>query len=170
MKKKFIYGLILFCAIILQTSILPLISPAQVSGDVVLMLILAGSIIDGFFLFFWWAIFAGIIYDLASYSPVGVHALIFLLVLYFVSFFSRRFSVELKGVGIALFGLFVLAATLLSRGITTLTIDWNLQTLSTYFKEFGDLKQISIQIAYNILLFAFCFVVLRKAKKFFAID
>jgi rod shape-determining protein MreD len=170
MKKKFIYCLILFCAIILQTSVLPLVSPAQVMGDVVLMLILAGSIIDGFVLFFWWAIFAGLIYDLVSYSTVGVHALIFLLVLYFVSFFSRRFSVELKGIGLAWFGIFVLAATLLSNLIIALMVAWDLQTFSGYFKELGWFKDISIQILYNMILFLICFIVFKKAKKFFAIN
>jgi len=170
MKKKFVYCLILFCAIILQTSILPLISPSQVTGDVVLMFILAGSIIDGFFAFFWWSIFAGIIYDLVGYSTVGVHALIFLLVLYFVSFFSRRFSVELRGVGLALFGIFVLAATLLSQAIVTLVIAWDLQNLHGYSKEFGSFGDIGIQIFYNTLLFLFCFVVFKKVKKFFAIN
>src|SRR6266704_2969631 len=100
MKKKFIYCLIFFCGIILQTSVLPLISPTNITGDIVLMLILVGSIIDGFFSFFWWAVFFGVIYDIVSYTTVGIHAIIFIFVVYFVSFFSRRFSVELKGVGV----------------------------------------------------------------------
>ena len=170
MKKKIVYGLILFCAIILQTSVLPLVSPIYAVGDILLMLILAGSILDGFFAFFWWAIFAGIVYDLVSYTAVGVHALIFLLVVYFVSFFSRRFSVELKGVGLVLFVIFVIVATLVSRGVVDLLTVWDLQTLNSYFKEFGSLKIISVQILYNIFLFFFCFVLLKKAKKFFAID
>jgi rod shape-determining protein MreD len=170
MKKKFVYCLIFFCAIILQTSILPIISPAYATGDVLLMLILAGSIIDGFFDFLWWAVFVGIVYDLVSYTTVGAHALIFLLVVYFVSFFSRRFSVELKGVGLILFMIFVIVATLSSRMVMTLLIAWDLQTLSGYFKEFGNLKIISIQVLYNMFLFVFSFMVFKKTKKFFAID
>ncbi|KKQ51136.1 MAG: Rod shape-determining protein MreD [Parcubacteria group bacterium GW2011_GWD2_38_11] len=170
MKKKIIYFLLLFCAIVLQTSVLPLISPVYVTGDILLMLILVGSVLDGFFAFFWWAIFAGIIYDLASYMAVGVHALIFLLVVYFVSFFSRRFSVEIRGVGLALFMFFVVVATLVSRGIIALSIAWDLQTLDGYFREFGSLKIIGVQILFNIFLFFFCFFLLKKVKKFFAIE
>ncbi|HBI33764.1 MAG TPA: rod shape-determining protein MreD [Candidatus Moranbacteria bacterium] len=170
MKKKIVYCLLLFCAVVLQTSVLPLISPLHIAGDVVLMLILAGSVLDGFFAFFWWAIFAGIVYDLASYTTVGIHALIFLLVVYFVSFFSRRFSVEIKGVGVVLFVIFVAVATLLSRGIIALSVAWDLQTFNGYFEEFGNWKIIIFQILFNTFLFLFCFFVLKKVKKFFVIE
>lgn len=169
MKKKIIYCLILFCAIVLQTSVLPLLSPAYATGDVLLMLVLAWSVLEGFFAFFGWAIFAGIIYDFASYTTVGVHALIFMLVLYFVSFFSRRFSVEIKGVGLALFVFFVAVATLVSRGIVALSVAWDLQTFNGYLSEFGSFKIISVQIIFNVFLFFFCFFLLKKLKKFFAI-
>lgn len=170
MKKKILYCLVLFCLIVLQTSVLPIASPIYATGDVLLMFILAGAILDGFFSFLWWAVFAGIVYDFVSYTAVGVHALVFLLVVYFVSFFSRRISVELKGVGLVLFMIFVIVATLVSRAIVVLLIDWDLQTLSMHLKEFGDLKIIGIQILYNMLLFLLCFAVLKKMKKFFAID
>lgn len=170
MRKFFVYCLILFCAIVLQTSVLPLISPAYATGDVLLMFVLAGAILDGFFGFFWWAIFAGIMYDLASYTVVGVHALVFLLVIYFVSFFSRRFSIELRGVGLALFLLFIVVATVLLRGVIFLMASWDFKLLGGALVGFGSLKTISIQILSNVVLFFFIFVTLRKIKKFFTIE
>ena len=138
MKRKIVYGIILFCAIVLQTSVLPLISPTHVTGDILLMLVLTGAVLDGFFAFLWPAIFAGIIFDLISYTTVGIHSLVFVLVIYFVSFFSRRFSVELKGVGLVQFVIFVAVATFISRVIMALSVAWDLQTRSGYFKEFGS--------------------------------
>lgn len=170
MKKKIVYGSILFCAIVLQTSVLPIISPAHSVGDVMLMLVLAGAVLDGFFGFFWWAIFAGIIYDLVSYTTVGLHALIFVLLLYFVSFFARRFSVEFRGVGLFLFMLFVVVATFFSRVIVAMMISWDLQSLKVFWTNVGNFSDIGVQVIYNMILFAFCFVVLKKAKKFFDID
>ncbi|NTW27622.1 MAG: rod shape-determining protein MreD [Candidatus Moranbacteria bacterium] len=170
MKKKIVYCLILFCAIILQTSILPLISPMYATGDILLMFILVGAILDGFFAFFSWAIFAGIVYDLVSYTPVGVHALIFLLVVYFVSFFSRRFSVELRGIGLVLFLIFVIVATLLSRSVIVIMTTWNPQMLSFNWNVFGNFSVISVQIFSNMVLFFLTFIVLRKTKKFFSIE
>lgn len=170
MKKIFVYCLMLFCAIVLQTSVLPVISPGYIVGDVVLMLVLTGSIIDGFFAFLWWAVFVGIVYDLINYASVGVHALIFLLVVYFVSFFSRRFSVELKGVGMALFVIFIIVATLVSKFVTALSIAWDLQSASGLMNNVGSFRLISLQILYNFVLFIFTFFIFRKTKKFFAID
>lgn len=160
----------LFCAIVLQTSVAPLFFSTHVRVDLILLFILAGAIIDGFAGFLWWAIFAGIIFDLLTYTTVGVHALIFLLVVYFVSFFSRRFSVEIKGVGLILFALFVIVATLLSRAVMALMATWEMPTPQGYFTEFGSLKIVSIQILYNMLLFPLAFVIFKKTKKFFTID
>lgn len=169
MKKNFVYGVIFFCAIVLQTSVLPTIFSSSV-GDVLLMMILAGSILDGFSDFIWWTVLVGIVYDLVSYTAIGLHAVIFLFVLYFVSFFSRRFSVELKGVGLVLFFLFVIVATLISRAAVALLIVWDLQTFAGYFDEVGSLRFIATQILFNTLLFSLCFIILKKAKIFFAID
>jgi rod shape-determining protein MreD len=170
MKKKLVYGLMLFFMIVLQTSVLPVLSPVIVTGDIVLMFILAGAIIDGFFAFFKWAIFAGILFDLVTYNAVGLHAVIFLLVVYFVSFFSRRFSVDIRGVGVMLFLIFIVVATISSRAISTLIISWDLKTFTGFWEEFGTFKLILVQIFYNTALFIFCFIALKKIKKFFSIE
>ncbi|KKQ12238.1 MAG: hypothetical protein US25_C0059G0001 [Candidatus Moranbacteria bacterium GW2011_GWE1_36_7] len=170
MKKKFVYFVILFLAIILQTSALPLILPGKAVGDVVLMLVLAGVVLDGFFGFFWWAIFFGIFYDLAVYQIIGTSSLTFLLLVYFVSFFSRRFSVELKGLGLLFFVGFVVVASIISHIIATLPLVLHEKGFSVLLQSFGSLKIFSLEIFYNLLLFLVCFIILRKAKNFFTID
>ena len=170
MKKKFVYCLLLFCAFIFQVSVLPLFSPLFAMGDLLLMFVLAGAIIDGFFEFLWWAIFAGVIYDLISYTSIGVHALIFLSVVYFVSFFSRRFSVELRGFGLFLFLLFVVFATVVSRLIIALSVAWDLHDMGVVGSNFGNFHILIIQILFNIVLFFLSFIMLKRTKSFFAID
>lgn len=169
MQKKIVYISIFVIAAIIQLSFLPVVATKYAAADVVLMLVLAWSILDGFFAFFSWAIFLGFLYDLISYSAVGTHALIFLIVLYFVSFFSRRFSVELKGAGLVLFLLFVLVATFISNGVIALILAWKMETVHNFWKSFGSPGYLLIQFAYNVVLFFLCFIVIKKAKQFFAI-
>ena len=159
----------LFSTVVLQTSFLPIIFPGHVWGDIVLMLILAGSVVDGFMAFLWWAVFAGIIYDLATYTVVGMHALIFLLVVYFVSFFSRRFSVELRGIGIAFFLAFVLAATIISRFVMNFFIFMGQEKFNGHFNLFSPVGPLSLEIFFNIILFFTCFIVFKRVKFFFTI-
>lgn len=170
MKKKIVYALVLLFAVILQTSVLPVFLGGPALGDAVLMIVLAWTIIDGFNSFIAWAIVAGIFYDLAAYSPVGEHVLIFLIVIYFVSFFSRRLSLDLKGVGLVLFFIFVIAATVFSEIIIALISAQEMQTLHEYWKKFGDPSSVALKIICNELLFFGWFVLLKKIKKFFKIE
>ena len=169
MKKKLVYFLIFIVAAIFQLSFMPIVSGGHPSADAVLMAVLAWSVLDGFAAFLGWAIFFGLFYDLISYATVGVHALIFLAVVYFVSFFSRRFSMEFKGVGLLLFLAFVVVATLVSHAIIASTLAFQMGTLQGWWKSFGTAGSILIQLASNAILFLLCFAVIKKAKQFFAI-
>lgn len=166
MKKKIIYLLLLFLVIILQTSFFPLIMPVHVMPDAVLMLILVGAVFDGFQEFFWWAIIAGVIYDLVTYNIIGLHSLVFLLVVYFVSFFSRRFSVELRGVGLALFLFFITVSSFISHFITAAVQFFSNDRSVAYLKSFLMPQAIGVEIICNVFLFFILFVFLRKIKSF----
>ena len=170
MKKKFVYLFILIVVIIIQTSIIPVVSSFNTAGDIVLMTVLAWSVLDGFSAFIGWAIVAGMLYDLAAYSPIGEHAIIFLAVVYFVSFFSRRLSLEFKGIGWLLFFMFIIVATFLSRSIIALAMAWDMQTFHGYWQMFGNLKSITLQVIYNGMLFFILFFLLRKSKEFFKLE
>jgi rod shape-determining protein MreD len=166
MKKKISYLLLLFLIIILQTSFLPLVMPLHVMPDAVLMLILVGAIFDGFQAFFWWAIVAGVIYDLVTYNVVGLHSIIFLLVVYFVSFFSRRFSVELRGVGLVLFLGFIIVSSVISHVVATIVQFLSNDQAVNHLKSTWMMSAIGIEIICNVFLFFILFVSLRKAKSF----
>lgn len=115
MKKKIIYSLILLAALILQTSAVPVFFSRGFAPDLVLMLVLAWTIRDGFAGFLPWIIFAGLAYDALAYAPMGTHVLVLTLSAYLVSFFSRLFLVQIRGIGVFLLLIFVFLAMVLSR-------------------------------------------------------
>lgn len=115
MKKNLIYSTILICALLLQTGAIPVLFGPKFMPDLLLMLVLAWTIRDGFSGFLSWIIFAGLAYDLLAYAPVGTHVLIFSLSAYMVSFFSRLFLVQIRGAGVLLLLSFVFLAMLFSR-------------------------------------------------------
>lgn len=169
MKKKIVYIFILLASIIIQTSLIPIVTDLRISPDVVLMMILAFSVLDGFHAFLPWAIFAGILYDLASYSLIGTHVIIFLAVVYFVSFFSRRFSMELKGVGLILFFLFIVFSTVISSGAVFWELSWGNALSLEHWKIWKEFASLGFQVLYNSILFFLWFLAIRKTKKFFDI-
>lgn len=164
MKKKIIYvGIILF-SILIQTSFLPIFSSGQAPGDAVLSLILALAVLEGFSSILVWTIVAGVLYDFLSYSLIGQHAMIFLLVIYGVSFFSRRLSVDVKGTGLLLLFLFVVAATLVSKILLAYFVVLG-DRQADFFQIFGNLGLAVFQVGFNIILFAFWFNIVKKIKK-----
>lgn len=154
---------------ILQLSFLPVLSGKNIAIDAMLMAILAWSVIDGFAAFLSWAVFFGLVYDLLSYSTVGTYALVFLLVVYFVSFFSRRFSMEPHGVGLIFFLLFIFVATFASSTIVSVVSAWNLKTLQGFWQTFGGFWPATIGLFFNTLLFFSFFIIIKKIKVFFSI-
>lgn len=120
MKKFFVRFLIIFSAIILQVSSVPLFFDSDWTVDIVLMMVLAWTLVEGFEDFLKWAVLAGLLYDLATFSPVGLSVMIFTILAYSVSFFSKRLSVEIGGSGVLLVVFFVTAATVGERAIRLL--------------------------------------------------
>ncbi len=166
MKKKLFYFGLIFLALLMQSSFLPgLISPGAM-GDAVLMLVLAMAVLDGFALALSWAIIAGALYDLASFTPLGQHVIIFLLLIYAVSFFSRRLSVEIKGVGMLLLVFFVIAATLISKSLFIFFLMLGSQAVN-FFQVFGGFKDFIFQVGGNAVLFFLWLSALKKFKKTF---
>ena len=128
------------------------------------MLVLAFAVLDEFSLVLSWAIIAGIFYDLASYTTLGHHVIIFLFLIYLVSFFSRRLSVEVKGSGILLLLFFVIIATLISKSLFILFLSLSGQVVN-FFQVFGSFKYLIFQIGCNAGLFFVWFSIVRKFKK-----
>lgn len=170
MQKKIIYFFIFTVVALLQMTFISVLAEGKPLVDGVLMMILAWSVLDGFFAFFNWAIVFGVYYDLITHAPVGEHALIFMVIVYFVSFFSRRFSLELKGVGLILFFGFIVFATFISHTIIAMILAIKLQAFGNYWQLFGGFDALFLQILFNTAFFYFSFVTIKKIKKFFAIS
>ena len=167
MKKFFIYFLIIFFAIVLQVSSVPLFFKSDWPVDIVLMLVLAWTLIDGFDAFLKWAVFAGLLYDLATFSAVGLHVIIFALLAYSVSFFSKRFSVEIKGTGILLMMFFVSAATICSRAIL-LSHEFGAGVIANDISKFWQtLGMFSLAASCNLLIFFVLFFMLNWVGNFY---
>jgi rod shape-determining protein MreD len=166
MKKKLIYWGLIFLALLMQSSFLPVLISPGAMGDAVLMLVLALVVLDGFALALSWAIIAGVLYDFASFTPVGQHVIVFLLLIYAVSFFSRRLSVEVRGIGMLLLVFFVIAATLLSKSLFIFSLMLGSQPVN-FFQVFGSFKDFIFQVGGNAVLFFLWLSVLKKFKKTF---
>lgn len=167
MRKKIIYfGIILF-AILLQLSFLPIINGNNFSADAVLMLVLAVAVLDGFAATLSWAIVAGILYDFATYAILGQHVLVFLLIVYLVSFFSRRLSVEVKGTGLLLLFLFVIAATLISNESSAFFSVSAKGSFKFYLRALGGSGSMIFQLGCNTLLFFLWYNLVKKIKQTF---
>lgn len=170
MKKKIIYVFILVLAVIIQKSILTVISEMNVSGDAVAMAVLALSIVDGFNAFLPWAVFAGVLYDMSSHSLIGTHVFIFLMTVYLVSFFSGRLFVEHKLVGKVLYLMFIVTSTVFTRLVLGIERSYIAMSFDGFWKTFGNLEFIAFQILWNIALFYIIFISIKKIKKFFDIS
>ena len=167
MKKTFIYFVIIFTAVVLQTSVVPVIFDRIWLPDVVLSVVLAWSIVDGFEKFFYWSVFAGFLYDAMSFSPIGISVIIFATVTYSISFFSKRFSTDMKGIGFIFAIFFVFSATLGARMINSFA--WIASEFSkggfsrTYFMA-GSLAG---AFFWNMIFFIMFFYLINKIEDLF---
>ena len=93
------------------------------------------------------------------------HVLIFLLVVYMVSFFSRRLSVEVKGTGILLFLLFIIIATLISNVLLTAFLILGDGSIKLQPQFLSILKLILFQTGGNAVLFFLWYNLIKKIKK-----
>ena len=151
--------------VVLQKTALPAILHHGYLPDLVMMFVLAWTIAFGFENSLWLAIGAGSVYDLLSFVPIGTHVLIFVLIIYLVSFFSRRFSVDLKGTGVLLVLFFILASQIGSHMLLILAAGFE----SGFWKEFigslGNFKQFVLETLINCLLFFVNYAFLKRNKK-----
>lgn len=167
MKKKVIYLFIIFTATILQTSSAVFFLNHNWPADIILMLVLAWTLIDGFEEFLPWAIVAGLFYDLAYFSPIGTHILILAVLSYCLSFFSKRFSLEIRGTGLLLVMAFVVGTTLGSR-IITVALEFGVDALKTDLENFRILIGVFLSSALlNLVIFFGLYFMIRKIEKFF---
>jgi rod shape-determining protein MreD len=161
-KRKLIYFAVMLAVLIIQISVLPVVFPRNFVPQIALMAVIAATIIFGFHEILPWVIIGGLLLDLASFSIIGQSVIVFVLLSYFVSFFSRRFLVENKTWGTLVMLSFVAVATIFQRFFilfsNTLGSQWK-QTLLNWEKFFDAFL---IEIIFNAVIFMILFLLLRK--------
>jgi len=163
--KTYTYIALILLAIIAQKSLVPIMFFGRRLPDIVLMLVLALAIVDGFDDFLPWVIGAGLAYDVATRSAIGLHALIFVIVVYSVSFFSRRFLVDMRSMGVMLLLVFIILATLISHFFVALWIGWDSRSVFNGVGALGSGWDIAAHVLYNAVAFIIMFGLARNYTK-----
>lgn len=110
MEKKIFRFLVVFSLAVAQISLFAPITGGKSNVSLALMVVVAWTIVAGFEEVWKWVLLLGFLIDLSFFDAVGTNIMIFILVSYFVSFFSRRFMVENKGWGTVMMIFFAAAA------------------------------------------------------------
>lgn len=157
MKNNFFIFFLIVAGIILQTSGFPVLFSHGYMPSIVLVGVVAVTIAWGFRNALLWVIVAGIMFDLATYGTVGKQVIALAVVAYFVSFFSKRFLVENRGLGIVTIIFLVLLSTLFFKIlIFAIAGDGKLISSSLFF--FSASKE----AFFNLLMFFIIFHFLKK--------
>lgn len=164
MKKTIAYFFIIIVSIIIQKSIFPIFGAYFVLPNLVLMLILALSILENFYTFLYKSVFAGMLYDIFLYQQVGIYAIIFPMVVYFVSFFSRRISVDLKITGIFMFGFFIIFVTLMSDFLFFIISYYGMDGLDFFVKIIKNPLLLVYKIFFNSMFFILYYNIIKRIK------
>lgn len=169
MKKNIIYAVVIVALLIVQTTVVPVVFGHEFPPDLVLMFALAWTIRDGFTAFLSWLVLAGLAYDALTYLPPGTHVLIFVSSAYLVSFFSRRFLVQIRGVGLALMLFLVLLSTLFSQIFMALTDGIAGSEGLGYFLRwiFANWQLLGLQFVFNTGAVFFALWATKQIKRYF---
>ncbi len=165
MKKNLFLFLFFFLIILVQTSGLGIFFPERVVPNLVLAFVLAGAITFGFSETWKWAIAAGILMDIFTYSRVGFYVLLFVLSAYFAGFLSRRFLLESRVLGVLAAGFLMISSALAERiFLFFLNEAGNTQRFFDFMPEiFSDA---GYWIIFNLALFFPSLYFCKKIRKF----
>jgi rod shape-determining protein MreD len=162
-KRNIILIIFILVLLIIQASLIPGIFSMRPLPQLILVFIIAWTILVGFREVLPWTILMGFLYDILFYNRVGIEVIFLVLIIYFVSFFSRRFLVENKSWGIFIMMLFVVAATFMHRLFSFFLhkIGTNPPNSAARDVMFNN---ISLELLFNIILFFVCFWMIKKYK------
>ena len=165
-KGKIVYISAIMFAILLQKTLLPVFVGSAQGVNMVMILVLAWTIYDGFNAYLAWAIFSGCIYDIFFHYPFGVHAIFFVAVSYVLSFFAKRFSVALRSSG---FFTVCLLIALLTIALAVYDIAWSVgysKILAVITQEFSGAHFLLENMAVNGAMFCIWYLFIKRLKRF----
>ncbi len=170
MERKIARFLIILLAVILQISFLPALFSQYQVPQIVLMLVIAWTIISGFRNILPWIVATGVVLDILSFEKIGLSVIAFVIIAYFVSFFSRRFLVESRGWGTLVMVFFIFFSTIFYYLFGIFFANFHLPASSTAYDFWRSFvffqKNVSIQIVFNILLFFLCYLLLARVEEY----
>lgn len=164
-KGRLIYVGAILLAIMAQKIFLPAFFGERYGGNIVVMLVLAWTMYDGFLGYFGWAVFAGCLYDLFFYFPVGLHAALFVVIVYGVSFFTKRFSVTMRSSGALIMVMLVAILTVATAFYDLAWAGGRFDIGMNVSAELGGQEIILKNELVNLALFFMCYVSIKKVKK-----
>lgn len=165
-KGRIVYISAIMLAVLLQKTLVPVFIGSEYGINLVMMLVLAWTIYDGFAGYLTWAVFAGCLYDIFFYYPLGLHAIFFALVAYVLSFFANRFSVSLRSSGFFTISVLIV---LLTIALTAYDMSWAMGRLNagaSFIEEFSGAQSLLKNMVANGILFCACYLSIKKLKWF----
>jgi rod shape-determining protein MreD len=157
MKNNFLIFFLIVAGIIAQTSFFPVLFFHGYVPNIILVGVIAVTIAWGFRNALLWIIVTGIMFDLATYGTVGKQVIALVVIAYFISFFSKRFLVENRGLGIVTIIFLVLLSTLFFKIlIFSFAGDGWLISTPLFFLSFGK------EAFFNLFIFFIMFHFLKK--------
>ena len=166
--KKIVTLFILLLAIWAQTSLLPNIFPQNVIPEIVLILIIFWVTQRGFNNTWQEAILAGFLLDIFSFAPFGTNILALTVVIFGISFLSKRFLVSQSGWQFLILVLLIIGGSIIDEATRFLTTKWtaifwgNNYLLSVkYFSAIFLEKTLG-----NVVFFGVLYVPLKKFEKY----
>ncbi|HPN96911.1 MAG TPA: rod shape-determining protein MreD [Candidatus Moranbacteria bacterium] len=164
-NKAVIFSLI-FIAVILQSSFLPIFFPPETIPDLALILIIIWTIRNGFEKTVGRSILAGFMLDLVYFWPVGISIITFVTISFITSFLAKRFLISQRSWRLFIIVCFVVLGTLINQTILVV-----FAKILTYLKEetlFSPFFGISsfFKIVSNIVLLFIIYLPIKKIESF----
>lgn len=161
MASKIRILIIIFLAVILETSFFPALFAGVIVPDVVLVLIILWSSRKKFEDIWLWAFFAGFFLDLAISQKIGINAISFVIISFVASFLRERFFIAQRT------GAFAIALTLVVGGTI---LNWFLINFLTNFSMNFSWKLLVMKIASNLAVAIFMYFLIARYKRVFGIS
>lgn len=172
MNRKIALFILFFLAAIVQVSLAPVIFFYGVAPDVVLIILVSWLAKNKAENFWGWIVSAGIILDVLTFSPIGIHVISFTVVGFTISSIAKRFFVIEKVSAFSPTLILVIGSTILNLAFVSL--ESQLAEYAGIF-EYMPLTQafspvkIFFLLLNNSLVFMLIYWLTLKFKKFFLI-
>lgn len=166
MTQKFPTLILIFLAAVAQVSLAPRLFFGGMAPDIVLVFVIIWATRQGFEKFWPWAVFAGLMVDILSLEPIGLSAASFLIIVFGISFLSKRFFVAQRGQNFL--GVFVLVTlgTLVHHFLGGLLLSFRFGA-----EGFGlGAKELFLMVLNNLIILGIVYRLTVKSRRIFPLS